>query len=198
MHINRREFIRLMGLAGAAGLLPRSGFAAEAGEQLYDIPAFGNARILHFTDCHAQLQPIYFREPSVNLGIGGALGKAPHLVGDRLLKQYGVPTGGMESHAFTYLDFDAAASRYGKVGGFAHMATLIKKLRAEVPDGRSLLIDGGDTWQGSGTAYWTRGKDMVGACNQLGVDVMTGHWEFTYLDNEVLQNASEFNGEFVS
>ncbi len=199
MNLNRREFIRLLGLAGAAGIFPSAGLSsASEGSKLYDMPAFGNARMLHFTDCHAQLNPIYFREPSVNLGIGDALGKAPHLVGKNLLKQFGIPHGGIEEHAYTYLNFEEAARTFGKVGGFSHLATLVKKLRAEYAQGRSLLLDGGDTWQGSGTAYWTRGRDMVEACNLLGVDVMTGHWEFTYLAAEVLDNAEIFNGEFVS
>ncbi|MDH3763699.1 MAG: thiosulfohydrolase SoxB [Gammaproteobacteria bacterium] len=199
MNLNRREFVRLMGLAGAAGIFPAAGYAASAGDsKIYDMPAFGNARILHFTDCHAQLNPIYFREPNVNLGIGAAFGKAPHLVGSNLLKQFGIPGGGIEEHAYTYLKFEEAARMFGKVGGFAHLSTLVKKLRAEYAQGRSLLLDGGDTWQGSGTAYWTRGRDMVEACNLLGVDVMTGHWEFTYLASEVLDNAEIFSGEFVS
>jgi sulfur-oxidizing protein SoxB len=199
MNLNRREFVRLMGLAGAAGLFPRAGFSAGSdGSKLYDMPAFGNARILHFTDCHAQINPIYFREPSVNLGFGNAFGKAPHLVGEHLLNQFGIAGGGIEAHAYTYLNFEEAARMYGKVGGFAHLATLVKKLRAEYAQGRSLLLDGGDTWQGSGTAYWTRGRDMVEACNLLGVEIMTGHWEFTYHAAEVLDNAEIFNGEFIS
>ncbi len=199
MNLNRREFVRLMGLAGAAGIFPRAGFAAGSDDsKLYDVPAFGNARILHFTDCHAQLNPIYFREPNVNLGIGAAYGKPPHLVGNKLLEHFGIPGGGIEEHAYTYLNFEEAARMFGMVGGFAHLATLVKKLRAEYAEGRSLLLDGGDTWQGSGTAYWTRGRDMVEACNLLGVDVMTGHWEFTYLAQEVLENAGMFAGEFVS
>jgi len=199
MNLNRREFIRLMGLAGAAGMFPAAGISASSeGSRLYDMPAFGNARILHFTDCHAQLNPIYFREPSVNLGIGDALGKAPHLVGRNLVKQFGIAHGGIEEHAYTYLNFDEAARTFGKIGGFAHLATLVKKLRAEYAQGRSLLLDGGDTWQGSGTAFWTRGRDMVEASNLLGVDIMTGHWEFTYLAAEILDNAEIFDGEFVS
>jgi sulfur-oxidizing protein SoxB len=162
------------------------------------MPAFGNARILHFTDCHAQLNPIYFREPSVNLGIGDAFGKAPHLVGKNLVKQFGIAHGGIEEHAYTYINFEEAARTFGKIGGFAHLATLVKKLRAEYAQGHSLLLDGGDTWQGSGTAFWTRGRDMVEACNLLGVDIMTGHWEFTYLAAEILDNAEIFDGEFVS
>ena len=199
MSISRREFIHLMGLAGAAGLVPRSAFShRKAPSDFYEMPTFGNARILHFTDCHAQLQPIFFREPSVNLGVGNAYGKAPHLVGKRLLDQFGIPAGGIEEHAFTYLNFEDGAHQFGKVGGFSHLATLVKKMRAEYTEGRSMLLDGGDTWQGSGTSYWTRGQDMIGACNLLGVDAMTGHWEFTYMDKEVLDNAASFNGEFIS
>ena len=199
MTLSRREFVKLMGLAGAAGVLPGSAFAqAKKPSDLYEIPRFGNVCLMHMTDCHAQLNPVYFREPSVNLGIGNAKGKAPHLVGDALLKHFGIPAGGIESHAFTYLNFDRAAQSYGKVGGFAHLASLVKRIRAERGDGNSLLLDGGDTWQGSGTAYWTRGKDMVGACNRLGVDVMTGHWEFTYLDKEVISNIGDFKGDFVA
>ena len=188
-----------MGLAGAAGLLPGSAFAqARRPSDLYEIPKFGNVCLMHMTDCHAQLNPVYFREPSVNLGVGNALGKAPHLVGDHLLKAFNIEPNSIEAHAFTYLNFDQAAQQYGRIGGFAHLASLVQRLRTERGDGNSLLLDGGDTWQGSGTAYWTRGKDMVGACNKLGVDVMTGHWEFTYLDSEVIANIGEFNGDFVA
>ncbi len=188
-----------MGLAGAAGMLPGSALSTmKRPGDLYEIPKFGNVCLMHMTDCHAQLNPIYFREPSVNLGVGGALGRAPHLVGDSLLKQFNIQPDSVYAYAFSYLNFDQAAQQYGRVGGFAHLASLVKRLRAERGDGNSLLMDGGDTWQGSGTAYWTRGKDMVGACNLLGVDVMTGHWEFTYLDKEIIENIGEFNGDFVA
>ena len=197
--MKRREFLHMLAIAAAATSLPGCA-ARRAGSEtaLYDVPVFGNARLLHITDVHAQLLPLYFREPSVNLGIGEAYGRAPHLVGEALLEYAALPAGGIESHAFTHLDFATAAARYGRVGGFAHLATLVNRLRREAGDGQSLLLDGGDTWQGSGTAYWTRGRDMVGACNRLGVDVMTGHWEFTYLEREILANLDEFNGEFVA
>ncbi len=199
MSISRREFLHLMGMAGAAGLLPGSLRAANQRlADLYEIPRFGNICLMHMTDCHAQLNPIYFREPNVNLGVGAALGRAPHLVGSALLKHFGIAPGSRTAHAFSYLDYDDAASTYGKVGGFAHLATLVKRLRAERGNRNSLLLDGGDTWQGSGTAYWTRGKDMVEACNRLGVDIMTGHWEFTYQDSEVIENINAFKGEFVA
>ncbi len=186
-------------MAGAAGMLPGSVFgSAKKPSDMYEIPKFGNVCLMHMTDCHAQLNPVYFREPNVNLGIGPAKGQAPHLVGHHLLKHFGLEPGGIDAHAFTYLNYPEAAQEYGRVGGFAHLSSLVKRLRAERGDGNSLLLDGGDTWQGSGTAYWTRGKDMVGATNKLGVDIMTGHWEFTYLDKEVIDNIHDFEGEFVA
>ncbi|MBS3936151.1 MAG: thiosulfohydrolase SoxB [Sulfuritalea sp.] len=185
MSMNRREFMQVLAAAAAAGfaLHARPLLAAQGGERLYDLPRFGNVHFLHFTDCHAQLLPIYFREPSVNIGVGGALGKAPHLVGERFLKAFGIPPGTRAAHAFSHLDFAQAARTYGKVGGFAHLATLVRQLRASRPG--ALLLDGGDTWQGSATALWTRGQDMVDACKLLGVDVMTGHWEYTLGDKRV-------------
>jgi sulfur-oxidizing protein SoxB len=195
--MDRREFIWLLGSASAAGMFSgcqRGVLRADP----YAAAAFGNARLLHFTDCHAQLMPIYFREPNVNIGVAGALGRPPHLVGQKLLDYLTKEATPHEAHAFTYLDFTAAAGQFGKVGGFAHLKTLIDRQRAEVGAGNSILLDGGDTWQGSATALWTRGQDMVDACNLLGVDVMTGHWEFTYRDEEVLQNIERFNGEFIA
>jgi len=195
--MDRREFLTVMGAASAAGLLPAFAKGNSQGD-LYSLAPFGNARLLHFTDCHAQLEPVYFREPNVNIGIGTASGRPPHLVGAHLLDHAGIKPGTDKAHAFTYLDFAAAAETYGKVGGFAHLKTLVDRKRAEVADGHSLLLDGGDTWQGSATALWTRGKDMVEACNRLGVDIMTGHWEFTYQQDEILENISEFKGEFIA
>ncbi len=201
--MDRRDFLRLLGIGAiagsAAGCASTRGGARAAGlEGMYDVPSFGNARLLHFADCHAQLLPVYFREPNVNIGVGDRTGQIPHLVGEALLKATGIQPGTAEAHAFTYLNFEAEARRLGQVGGFAHMATLVKKLRAEGHGGKALLLDSGDTWQGSGTALWTRGRDMVDACNLLGVDMMTGHWEFTYLEEEVRANLEAFNGEFIA
>ncbi|MCM0036300.1 MAG: thiosulfohydrolase SoxB [Burkholderiaceae bacterium] len=182
--MSRREFVQLMAIASAAGLSLGSGTSrAQAATALYDLPKFGNVHLLHFTDCHAQLKPIYFREPNVNLGFDSQFGKPPHLVGDAFLKFYGIKPGTHEAHALTYLDFDKAALQYGKVGGFAHLATLIKQVRTSRPG--ALLLDGGDTWQGSGTALWTKGQDMVDACLALGVDIMTAHWEMTLGEERV-------------
>jgi len=186
MSLSRREFMQMLALAGAAGLAlpgcerkPKGAATATDPAKLYDLPAFGNVSLLHYTDCHAQLLPIYFREPSVNIGVAEAAGKPPHVVGEALLKYFNIAPGSIEAHAFTYLNFVEAARKYGKVGGFAHMATLVKQIRASRP-GRTLLMDSGDTWQGSGTALWTNGQDMVDAQKLLGVEVMTAHWEFTY------------------
>jgi sulfur-oxidizing protein SoxB len=177
MSLSRREFLNVLAAAAACGL-PLEARSAPRAAAFYDAPRFGNLSLLHFTDCHAQLLPIWFREPNVNLGVGDGVNRPPHLVGESLLRQFGIRPGSREAHAFTQLDFTRAARRYGKVGGFSHLATLVKMLRAERP--ASLLLDGGDTWQGSATALWTRGQDMIEAQKQLGVDIMTAHWEFTY------------------
>ena len=178
--LSRRDFAHLLGAAAVAGFgLGRVGHARAASP--YDVPppfkGTGAVSLLHMTDCHAQLLPVYFREPSVNLGIGGQRGKLPHLVGTHLLQAARLAPGSPEAYAFTALDFERAARRFGKVGGFAHLATLVKRLKASRPG--ALLLDGGDTWQGSATALWSNGQDMVDASKLLGVDLMTGHWEFT-------------------
>ncbi len=179
---SRREFMQVLAVASATGMAlgHKDVLAAKpgAGARLYDVPQFGNVSFLHFTDCHAQLTPIYFREPSVNLGVADAVGRPPHIVGDALLKHFGFKPNTPEAHAFTYLDFNKAAKTYGKVGGFAHLATLVKQLKASRP--HALLLDGGDTWQGSATSLWTNGQDMVDACKLLGVNMMSAHWEFTF------------------
>jgi len=158
--LQRREFVQLLAVASLAGasLRPRAS-AAQAAAQLYDLKPFGNVTLLHITDTHAQLLPVYFREP-----FG--------------LEKYNVKPGTPLAYAHTSADFVALAKRYGKVGGFAHLATLVKRLRASRP--HALLLDGGDSWQGSAMALWTKGADMMGAQERLGVDYMTAHWEFTY------------------
>ena len=194
--MNRREFIQLIGLATSYSTFPQTLLAKI--QSLYDLPKVGNTRLLHFTDCHAQLLPIFYREPNVNIGVGNSFAHPPHLVGETLLNYFNLTGNSRLSHAFTYLDYNKAVHTYGKVGGFAHLATLIKKLRSEAGENRSLLLDGGDTWQGSWTSYKTKGMDMVEACNLLGVDIMTGHWEFTYQDTQTLENIKAFNGDFIA
>jgi len=179
MSMTRREFLEVLATASVSGMAlhHHDALAAQSDAGFYDVPRFGNVSLLHFTDCHAQLLPSYFREPDTNIGAGDAYGKPPHLTGEALLKHFRIPRGTRLAHAFTHLDFVQAARTYGKVGGFAHLATLVKRLRAQRPG--ALLLDGGDSWQGSATALWTKAQDMVDACKLLGVDIMTGHWEFT-------------------
>ena len=201
MSIRRREFLQMLAVAAAYGmpLTERAGAAARA-ESFYDLPpAGGNVTLLHFTDCHAQLLPSYFREPDVNLGVNDAWGKPPHLVGEALLKHFKVSPKSRLAHAYTHIDFERAARQFGKVGGFAHLATLVKRVRAQRPG--ALLLDGGDNWQGSATSLWTKAQDMVDASKLLGVDMMTGHWDFTYGAERVKELiAKDFAGkiEFVA
>jgi sulfur-oxidizing protein SoxB len=198
--MDRRSFLEALAVAAASGL-PFASRAALSGDgkEVYDLPPFGNVSLLHMTDCHAQLMPVHFREPSVNLGIGPANGRPPHLVGEHFLRAYKMAPRTRNSYAFTYLEFEKAAKVYGRMGGFAHLATLVKRLKASRPG--SLLLDGGDNWQGSATALWTKGQDMVDAQQLLGVDVMTGHWEFTYGQDRVKQVVeNDFKGkiEFIA
>ena len=194
--MDRREFLNVLAAGAAAGLgYPvNEARAQQEAANLYEAPAFGNVSLLHFTDCHAQLLPVHFREPNVNLGIGTMRGRAPHLVGEAMLKQFGLAPGSHAAFAFAHLEFERLARLYGKVGGFAHLATLVKRVRAARPG--ALLLDGGDTWQGSGTALWSNGQDMVEAAKLLGVDIMTLHWECTYGAERVVEvSEKDFAGK---
>ena len=210
MNISRREFLQMLAVASASGMSltacesdkPTTAAGAKTAARPadpYEIPTFGNVSLMHYTDCHAQLLPIYFREPSINLGIGSMRGQPPHLVGDAFLAHYGIQPGSPEAHAFTYLNYVDAAKQLGKVGGFAHLSTLVKKIRAQRPG--ALLLDGGDTWQGSGTSFWTNAQDMVDAQKLLGVNIMTPHWEMTFGADrvmEIINNDFEGNIDFVA
>jgi sulfur-oxidizing protein SoxB len=197
MTIRRRNFLKLTGAAALSARLPRLARAAD-NTGVYDLERFGNARILHMTDTHAQLLPVYFREPSVNLGIGTMQGRPPHLVGRAFLDRFGIKPDSADAYAFTCLDFDKSAVRFGKLGGFAHLKTLVERLRSEAGDGRSLLLDGGDLWQGTGQANAMQGADMIEAANLLGIEAMTGHWEFTYGEAALRSNLVRFKGEFLA
>src|ERR1700710_1674455 len=197
MPVRRRDFLTFASAAALAGALPRIGRAADTAS-VYDLERFGNARILHMTDTHAQLLPVYFREPSVNLGIGAMRGRPPHLVGRAFLDRFGVKPDSANAYAFTCIEFEKAAARFGKLGGFAHLKTLIDRLRNDVGDGNALLLDGGGLWQGSGLANAMQGADMVEAANLLGIEAMTGHWEFTYGEKALRSNLERFKGEFLA
>jgi sulfur-oxidizing protein SoxB len=167
-------------------------------EDYYKLKPFGNARFLHMTDSHAQLLPVYFREPSVNLGFYGNFGKPPHIVGEKLLDYYGIKGNKRLEYAYSCVNFEEHAKVMGRTGGFAQIKTVVDYLRDSFGKDKTLMLDGGDTWQGSATALYTRGKDMVGAMNLLGVDVAVGHWEFTYKAEEVLENVKALNAEFLA
>ncbi len=187
--LTRRDFLQVAAATAAlAGPLGGVSRAASRGhltqDALLSFAPLGQVTLLNFTDIHAQLVPLWFREPSVNIGVGEARGLPPHLTGKAFLDHFGLIAGTPEAHAFTSLDFADLSRDHGRVGGLAHMATLVKAIRAERPN-NTLLIDNGDTWQGSYTALKTRGADMVRAMNALGVDAMTAHWEFTHGEDRV-------------
>jgi S-sulfosulfanyl-L-cysteine sulfohydrolase len=197
MTIRRRDFLKVAGAAALADVMPRVARSADSAG-VYDLERFGNARILHMTDTHAQLLPVYLREPSVNLGIGAMQGRPPHLVGRAFLDRFAIKPDGADAYAFTFLDFEKSAGRFGKLGGFSHLKTLIERLRSDVGPQRSLLLDGGDSWQGTGLANAMQGADMVEAANLLGIEAMTGHWEFTYGEKALRANLERFKGEFLA
>ncbi len=182
--ISRRDFLQASVAAsaiyGASGIGNWSRLAAQQAltqDQLLDFDKVGNVTLIHITDIHAQLKPIYFREPEVNIGVGDATGLPPHVTGQDFLDLFNMEPGTPEAYALTYKDFSALAKGYGKMGGLDRCATVINSIRADRPD--ALLLDGGDTWQGSMTAQMTQGQDMVNVMNALKPDAMTFHWEFT-------------------
>jgi sulfur-oxidizing protein SoxB len=193
----RRDLLRLLAASAAAGLVPRV-TRAQAQQDPYDIKPFGNVRVLHQTDTHAQLLPVWFREPSANIGIGPETGRPPHLVGTAFLQHFGVPPASRDAYAFTYLDFEEAAHRYGRLGGFAHIKPLLDRLRAAAGAANTVVLDGGDLWQGTGLANIMQGADMVELGNMLGLEAMTAHWEFTYGEAQVHKNLAAFKGDFIA
>ena len=204
MEVTRRDFVTLAAIAAGAGLLPRETFAqATSPERLLDFEALGNVTLLHMTDSHATLLPVYFREPDTLLPIGDEAGKPPFVTGEAALKYYGFAKGSLDAHAFTHVDFADLARRYGRMSGYAHIATMVKRIRAERP-GKVLFCDGGDTLQGSATSLWSQGRDMVDATNQLGVELFTAHWEFVFGIDKIkeyfgdLEKPGVFKGEFLA
>ncbi|HVA36078.1 MAG TPA: thiosulfohydrolase SoxB [Candidatus Dormibacteraeota bacterium] len=200
--LTRRDF--LQATAATAALLGASGSVAQAAAQqaitqegLLQFDSIGQISILNFTDIHAQLVPLYFREPAVNIGVGVDAGLPPHLTGEYFLKAFKIEPTTPEAYAFTCVDFAALGRVYGRMGGLDRIATLVKAIRAERP-GRTLLLDGGDSWQGSYTSLKERGADMVTAMNALGVEAMTGHWEFTYGTDRVKELMGKLQFPFLA
>ncbi len=193
--ISRRDFLQVSmaasALYGASGFGNWGRLAAQqqlTQDDLLNFDTFGNVTLIHMTDIHAQMKPIYFREPEINLGVGGARGQMPHITGADFRRAYGIADGSPSHYALTYNDFSALAGTYGRVGGLDRVATVINSIRADRPD--ALLLDGGDTWHGSYTCYQTAGQDMVNVMNALNPDAMTFHWEFT-LGSERIQEIVE-------
>lgn len=197
MAIRRRDFLKRTAAVATSLSLPRLARGADTAS-IYDLDRFGNARILHTTDTHAQLNPVYVREPSVNIGIGEMAGRPPHLVGRAFLERFGIRPDSADAYAFSCVEFEKSAGRFGKLGGFAHLKTLIDRLRSDAGDKHSVLVDGGDLWQGTGLANIMQGRDMVEVANLLGIEAMTGHWEFTYGEQVLRDNLARFKGEFLA
>jgi sulfur-oxidizing protein SoxB len=185
----------VMMAAASTALLPRVSFSAA---DEYDVPMRGDVRIIHQTDTHANARPVQFREPNQNIGVGGAIGQPPHLVGKNFLKMYHMQSGTRDAHAFTFLEFEQLAHRFGRLGGFAEMKTVIDTLRAGAGAGKSMLLDGGDLCQGTGVANLTGGLSMVELGNLLGIDAMTGHWEFTYGQDGLGKIIKALHGTFIA
>ncbi len=203
MEVSRRDLLKLVAVGAGLGVAPRALAADEAPARLLEFRALGNVTLLHMTDPHATLGPVYYREPDTLIGVGAERGKPPYVTGEAALRAYGLRRGSLEAYAATHVDFVELARRFGPLGGYAHLATLVKRIRDERP-GRTLLLDGGDTLQGSATALWSRGEDMLRVVNQLGVDALTPHWEFVYGLDRVRElfgdreQRGRFTGEFLA
>lgn len=201
--LNRRDFLQVVAAATLLPALPTTLAQAASRQaitqdQLLDFDSLGQVTLLNFTDCHAQLVPLYFREPSINIGVGGVHGLPPHLTGQEFLSHFGLKGGTKEAYAFSSVDFAELAKSYGRIGGLDRMATLVKAIRADRGADKTLLLDGGDTWQGSYTSLKTNGEDMVKVMNALGVDAMTAHWEFTYGQERVEELISGLDFPFLA
>lgn len=204
--ISRREFLQYMAVSGAA--LGSAGYLANpmralaqqqlTQDDLLQFDSKGQVTLLHFTDVHAQLKPIYFRPPDTNIGVGGYAGIPPHIVGEAFLKQFGIEPGTPEAYAFTMVDYEALAQTYGRLGGLDRTATLVKAIRADRGDDKVLFLDGGDTWQGSYSSLKSDGQDMVDCMNLLKPDAMVGHWEFTFGADRVEEIIEELPFPFLA
>jgi sulfur-oxidizing protein SoxB len=201
--ITRREILQV-GVATAALTAGGIGFTRAVAQQrlteseLFKFEALGNVTLLHVADIHGQLVPVYFREPSVNLGVGEARGQPPHLTGKDFLKRFGIPEKSASAYALTDQDFEALAKTYGRIGGLDRLATVVKRVRAERGNDKVLFLDGGDTWQGSLGSNTSRGQDMVDCMALLKPDAMTGHWEFTYGEARVKELIKSLGFPFLA
>ena len=199
--LSRRDLLQIGAAVAAYGFGPRSRAAAQqriTQDELLTFDHYGNITLLHMADLHAQLMPVYLREPSVNVGAGEARGQPPHLTGKAFLEYYAIPPRTAEAYALSSEDFVALAREYGRVGGLDRIATVVKAVRAERGSDRVLFLDGGDSWQGSLTANRTRGQDMVDCLKLLQPDAMTGHWEFTYGETRLRELIDRLGAPFLA
>ncbi|WP_071795604.1 thiosulfohydrolase SoxB [Natronohydrobacter thiooxidans] len=200
--ISRREFLQasiaasaLYGISGFGNWSKLAAQQALTQEDLLRFDTFGNVSLIHITDIHAQLKPIWFREPEWNIGVGGVKGKPPHVVGKEFIEMFNLTPGSADAYALTYVDFEALGRTYGRMGGMDRVATVVKAIRADRPD--ALLLDGGDTWHGSMTSYLTKGQDVVNVMNALGVEAMTSHWEWTLGQDRVREIVADLPFPFL-
>ncbi|MCC5990915.1 MAG: thiosulfohydrolase SoxB [Rhodobacteraceae bacterium] len=201
--ISRREFLQasvaasaLYGISGFGNWSKLAAQQALSEDDLLQFDSFGNVSLIHVTDIHAQVRPIWFREPEWNIGIGEAKGRPPHVVGQDFIKMFDLKPGSPEAYALTYTDFEALGRTYGRMGGMDRVARVVNAIRAERPD--AILLDGGDTWHGSMTSHLTRGQDMVNVMNKLGVDAMTSHWEWTFGQDRVHEIVDDLPFPFLA
>jgi len=200
--ISRRDLLQIGAAAGAllAGTPATRALAQQrlTQDELLKFDSLGSVTLLHVADIHGQLQPLYFREPSVNLGTGEAKAQPPHLSGAAFLRRFGIPENSAQAYALTSDNFEALARSYGRIGGLDRLATVVKAVRAERGEDKVMLLDGGDTWQGSLTANRTKGEDMVACMRLLRPDAMTGHWEFTYGETRVKELIDKLGFAFLA
>ena len=207
MDISRRDFLQIAGALGLLGATGTNLFAGEAGKEkiknlsfsdIVDFEAKGKVSLLHICDLHAHIKPLYWREPSTLISAKNLVGTPGFICGDSFQQFYNVKSGTLDQYFDTYNDFSELAKKFGKMGGISHIKPLIDHVRKERGEKNVLLLDSGDTWQGTAVALKTKGEAIVDAQNYLGVDVMVGHWEFTYGKERVMELIKKFKGNFIS
>ncbi len=209
MDINRRDFMQIamaLGIIGVAGAGTNL-FAGEAGKEkiknltftdIVDFEAKGKATILHICDLHAHIKPLYWREPSTLISAKNLVGTPGFICGDSFMEHYGIKAGSLDQYFDTHNNFSELAKKFGKMGGISHMKPIIDHVKKSRGSENVLLLDSGDTWQGTAVALKTKGEAIIDAQNYLGVDVMVGHWEFTYGKERVMELIGKLKGEFIS
>lgn len=207
MDITRRDFFHLAGVLGASTFLAGCSSSTTTSSMLpsdisastlMDMKPVGNVSILHICDLHAHLKPLYWREPSTLISAPELVGNPGFICGKNFMNYYGVKDDSLDAYFDTYLNFDELAKKFGKMGGVAHIKTIANEVRRDRGEQNVLFLDSGDTWQGTAVALWTKGEAIVKAQNDLGIDVMVGHWEFTYGKERVAELIGKLNAKFIA